>query len=91
MIMSHQIIKQPNGKYAIWSTIIDDFIYIDLTSEQWIKIQQEEVAKNIKINTMKIINKLKKGEKPYYQFTITYEEAIKKRNSIHSLTNEGVL
>ncbi len=28
--MGRQIIQQPNGNYAIWSSIVDDFIWLDL-------------------------------------------------------------
>ena len=27
--MSRQIIKQPNGKYALFSSVVDDFVLID--------------------------------------------------------------
>lgn len=30
--MPHCFVKQPNGKYAIWSTIVDDFIGLDYTA-----------------------------------------------------------
>ena len=83
--MSEQIIEQPDGKYAIWSTIVDDFIYTDLTPKQIIKIQRKIIEKDIEKKLMDIITKLKKGEKPYHQFTMTYEEAIEKRNEVHGL------
>ena len=28
--MGHQVVKQPDGKYAVWSTIVDDFIFLGL-------------------------------------------------------------
>lgn len=92
--MGHQIIKQPNGKYAIWSTILDDFIYTDLTVKKFEKIIQNEMSKEAERKVSEamrsfkvIITKLKKGEKPYHQFTMTYEEAMEKRNRVHSLNS----
>lgn len=32
--MPHYFVKQPNGKYAIWSTISDTFLAIELTEEE---------------------------------------------------------
>jgi len=46
--MGRQFVKQPNGKYAIWSTIINDFVYKDLTKEEYINIRISEVAENTK-------------------------------------------
>lgn len=40
--MSRQIVKKPNGKYAIWSSIVDDFVYDDVTKEEYIKIKTGE-------------------------------------------------
>jgi len=32
-----RIVKQPDGKYAIWSTIVDDFVMTDASREDVIK------------------------------------------------------
>ncbi|WP_155722269.1 hypothetical protein [Leptospira weilii] len=32
--MGRRIVKQPNGKFAMWSTYIDDFIQMGLTKEE---------------------------------------------------------
>lgn len=32
--MTHRIVKQPNGNYAVWSTVVDDFIFIDGDAEE---------------------------------------------------------
>jgi len=81
--MGRQIIEQPNGKYAIWSTIVDDFILEDITVEEYIEFRIQEETKQIKKDITEVVNKLKKGEKPYYQFTMTYEEALKLKGEIH--------
>lgn len=32
--MSHWIVKQPNGNYAVFSSVVDDFVFIDATREE---------------------------------------------------------
>jgi len=49
--MGWQIIKQPNGKYAVWSSIVDAFIIGNCDREDliehYLKDAKEEVIKNI--------------------------------------------
>lgn len=32
--MPHAIVKQPNGRYAIWSSIVDDFLLLGASPEE---------------------------------------------------------
>jgi hypothetical protein len=32
--MGHHIVKQPNGKYAVWNTISNSFTVLDATAEE---------------------------------------------------------
>lgn len=41
------IIKHPNGRYSIFSSIVDDFIYIGITKKQYLKIRQEELKQEV--------------------------------------------
>ena len=75
--MAQQIIKQPNGLYAIWCTVYDMFIYTDITAKEYIKIRIKKEALNIKREVTKQVKQLDVGKKPYYQFTMTYKEALK--------------
>lgn len=74
--MGRQIVKQPNGKYAIWSSICDNFLYTDLTPLEYINIRVAEQKLEITDKILKIIDQLERGEKPYYQFTKTYEDCL---------------
>jgi hypothetical protein len=31
--LADQIIKQPNGKYAIWNTVVDEFYHLNMTRD----------------------------------------------------------
>jgi hypothetical protein len=85
--MGRQIIKQPNGLYAVWSTIIDNFVYINEDRGELIKSLTDEAINEIKEKTKEKVNKtideLESGKKPYYQFTMTWKEAIKTIKNIH--------
>lgn len=82
--MSQQIIQQPDGKYALWSTVVDDFVLLDATPEEilryWVEGHKADTAKRI----ADIIAKLQRGEKPYYQFTVTWERANTLREENHA-------
>jgi 2-iminoacetate synthase ThiH len=72
--MGRQIIKQPNGKYCIFSSVVNNIINYDMSPEDIIETWAEEAKKEITENVNHIIDELNKGGKPYYQFTMTYEE-----------------
>lgn len=75
--MSYQIIQQPNKMYAIWSTNSDTFVSVCLNKQQvrnfFVAIAREHAIQR----TNDIFDKFEAGELPYYQFTMSYEDAIK--------------
>lgn len=81
--MGRQIIKQPNGKYCIWSSMVDDVIWMHMEEEdiidEWAKEARHEIEKKVKA----AISSLNKGEKPYHQFTKSFDDAIKRIKEIH--------
>jgi len=86
--MAQQIVKQPDGKYAVWSTVVDDFVVSDATKGEIIgRYVGEEVTRIIQ-RVDEIIDELDKGGKPYYQFTKTYDELIELRNDLQNPSEE---
>ncbi|MFV8347254.1 hypothetical protein [Flavobacterium sp. ZB4P13] len=92
--MGRQIIKQPNGKYCVLSSIVDNVTHynmsIDDIVEEWVKEFKNDITE--KVNG--IVLKIENGEKPYHQFTYSYDEMLelirenhgkKERNKIKSL------
>ena len=75
--MGQQIIKQPNGLYAIWSTHVDDFLWYDMTAEEYVKIRADEAAEEAR----ELIRKMEAGECPYHHW-MTYAEAIEYRDML---------
>ena len=81
--MSKQIIKQPNGKYCIFSSIVDNVTHYDMSIddiiEEWVNEAKNRIVEDVK----KTIAKLENGESPYYQFTKSYEEMLSTIKEIH--------
>ena len=78
--MSRQIIKKDNGLYAIWSTIVDNFVYDDITKEQYLEIRISEETDRVRKDLKQIFESIDNGraKEVYYQFVMTYGEAKKK-------------
>jgi hypothetical protein len=74
--MGKQIIRQPNGLYAIWSTVVQNIIFYDATPDEIIYELVEECREDISRDVHRVIDELKEGQKPYAQFTKTFEEAL---------------
>lgn len=81
--MARQIIKQPNGKYCIFSTIVDNVTHYDMSVddiiEEWVSEYKTEITKTVK----NIVDKLERGEKPYHQSTQSYDEMLDSIQDIH--------
>lgn len=77
------IVRQPTGKYAVWSDVVDDFIMIHCTREEIIADRVETATKEITERVNKDCDSLDKGGKPYFQFTMTWDEALKMRKEMH--------
>lgn len=87
--MARQIIKQPNNMYSIYSSVPDAFIQQDLTKQEVIDFCVEEAREKEKQQLVDLFDKIENNKRPYYQFTLTYEEALSKHN--RSLENQDEL
>jgi hypothetical protein len=88
--MGQQIIKQPNGKYALFSFFVDDFVLIDADPQdiidEWVRKYKLDMEKKV----AEIVAALEKGEKPYYQFTMSFDEAVQTVKRIHGKKSESL-
>lgn len=73
--MGRQIIKQPNGKYCVFSSVVDSITDYDMSVEDIIKDWSKSWG-DVSEKVNEIIAKLERGEKPYYQFTLTFDEML---------------
>ena len=81
--MGHQYIKQPNGKFAIWSSIASDFIAYNCGQDDVIRIETEDAVKEVTERVRLKLAQVERGESAYYQHTKTWGEALKRRDEQH--------
>ena len=83
-IINEQIIVQPDGQYAIWSSVVDDFIYTNISSkEEIIEIFVHRARHNITRQVNNTIKLLNDNKKPYFQFTKTFIECLEIIKNCH--------
>jgi len=87
--MAYQIIKQPNLGFSVWSTVVDDWVITNATPAEIAAWMIEDSAHRIHVQVEDIVRQLERGEKPYHQFTMTYEEAEQKAANIHGKRRGG--
>lgn len=80
--MARQIIKQPNGKLAIWSSIVDNFIITDATPEEYIQFRIAEESERVRKDITEIVDKLEAGTKIGY-YNLSWEEALEEIKERH--------
>jgi hypothetical protein len=86
--MGYQVIPQPRygedpGQlYAIFSSGTGMFHWTDCTREEVYEIFREEAIRSANASTDLLFEALDSGTKrPYAQFTLTWEQAVRKNNS----------
>lgn len=78
--MAYQIIRRPDGQWALWETIVDDFVLDGAAEEDVLERIGDAAAEVAQDSAQIIIAKIKDGKRAYCQRTMTYEEACKWRD-----------
>jgi hypothetical protein len=75
--MAHQIIRQPDGRLATFSSNVGDWVVYDATPEELEDYYAERAAQEARERARETITAVLAGEArtKYLQFTMTYEEA----------------
>jgi hypothetical protein len=75
--MSHQIIKQPDGKLAVFSDNVDAWILYDASPDEVVRYYEERAAKDARESAQRTVDLVLADQprKVYYQFAMTFEEA----------------
>jgi len=81
--LGRQIIQQPDGKLAVWSTNSDSIILYDATEDEIVQYFIDREVKRIDQDIRQIIAELRGNGKPYYQWTMTWDEALKEHEERH--------
>jgi hypothetical protein len=76
--MGNQIIKQPDGKFAVFSSITDRIIVWDATADEIVEYFAERAAERAREDVRRTIEYVAAGEprRAYFQFAMTWEEAL---------------
>jgi hypothetical protein len=74
--MGQQIIKQPDGKFAVFSSVVDAFVLYDCTADDIVEHFAEAAAEQARQTARRLVEQVSAGEKAYYQFTMPWDEAL---------------
>lgn len=76
--MGQQIIRQPDGRFCVWSTSADDIIVYDATADELVECYARMAGEKARHDTRRIIDAVAAGNarKIYYQFTMTFDDAV---------------
>ena len=85
--MGRQIIKQPNGLYAEYSTISDSFIVWDATADEIIQHARNEAAERAECRCKEALENADAGK--IRGFGLAWEEALENHNE-HSAPEDQI-
>ena len=63
--MGRSIVKQQNGLYSCWSSIIDNFVFTDATKEEYIEYRAKEVYENKKEELISVFDNPMKNKSSF--------------------------
>ena len=72
-MMSRIVIKQPNGLYCQWSTIVDSIVVYNQTRQDIIDDWLEDEKERIVLETDKIIKALDDKNNPWHEYYASKE------------------
>lgn len=77
--MTHQIIAQPDGRFCVFSSVVDALVITDATADDLLDYYGGQAKAEAEERVKRIIGKVRSGNarQAYYQFTLTYDEAVK--------------
>ncbi len=78
--MPHQIIRQPDGRLCVFSTVTDTIVVADATPDELADYYAEGAAGDSRRQTARILEAVLADDprRVYYQFAMTYEQAAEK-------------
>jgi hypothetical protein len=78
--MARQIIKQPNGLFAEFSSITDSFVMWDATKEEIIQAAVKDAEAHAIEQCEDIFERIEKGTEWKSPFKLSWAEAVKAHN-----------
>lgn len=79
MSVGNQIIKQSDGKFAVFSSVTDTIIFWDATREEVVQFFVDRAVEDTRRSVEKVLAHVAadKPRKAYYQFAMTWDEALR--------------
>lgn len=84
--MSHRIVRYERAedgeeRWAIWSTVVDDFIWYDMTESELVEFQADKARRKALHKTARRVRNLRAGDNPYYGGLPTEEKMEELRHA----------
>lgn len=78
--MGSQILRQPDGLYAVFSSETDTIVVWDATEDEIVEHFVEIAAERARRDVQRVLGHVSAGEprRAYYQFALTWEGALAK-------------
>ncbi|MDT7785585.1 MAG: 1,2-dihydroxy-3-keto-5-methylthiopentene dioxygenase [Pseudonocardiales bacterium] len=76
--MSQQIVRQPNGKYGVFSTVTNTIIVWEATDTEIVEFFAEQAAETARRAAQRALEHVAAGQpkKAYFQFALDWAEAL---------------
>ena len=88
--MGKQIVIQPNGMLALYSTVVDDFVCFDADEDEIADELIGGMFERERKRVRDIVVDLRGGGKPYHQFTKSFDECVQSIRDIHGGDTESL-
>ncbi|MFI2213047.1 hypothetical protein [Streptomyces sp. NPDC020141] len=78
--MAEQIIQQPDGRFAIFSSVTDTFIFVNGTPDEIVAFRVEEAAERAREQARRELDFVTAGNPRgvYRQFALTWDDAARR-------------
>lgn len=84
--MARIITQQPDGKLSVFSTIVDQFILVNATVEELIKVELQEAEISIR---QSVLNRVKELSIHPAMTTCQYDKFLRLHNATKALNNSS--
>lgn len=76
--MSEQIVRQPDGRFAVFSTITDTIHIYDATAQEIVDHFAEKAAADARQKAQRLVDLVAadNARAAYFQFALTWQEAL---------------
>ncbi len=81
--MGLQVIKQPDDRFAIWSSNVDNFVVMGADREEVIDHFVEVASKKAREYIVDKLIKIEDDEKAYFQFSRSFKDCLETIEQVH--------